>query len=299
MSETAPDVIVTLRTEHRYMRFLLDTLAEQLQESGLETAADYYLLQDIARYLHEYTDTVHHPTEDKLFERLVKRDPASKSNIDRLQKDHEKLERGTAKISELLEVASRTRTAVANEAVLRMIQRYIEQLQKHMNIEESIMFPRTIECLGNKDWKKIAAYQGKSDDPLFGDSVEHDYRPLFEYFSTQTTNVSRRLTQSGLMRFDNFVISADALQRDAQEMVSLVSGYASSLATDAREAKDTVVQNPSIGTVVTTPFKLTRSLSGRTFDFGMAATSLYIKALKHAATPFVGGLLDSKQDHSA
>ena len=76
-----------------------------LQGDGLDTDAGVYLAQDIARYMHEYPDTVHHPTEDIIFNRLLVRDPDSKKDIDWLRKDHERLAAQTAKITDLLDAA--------------------------------------------------------------------------------------------------------------------------------------------------------------------------------------------------
>jgi hemerythrin-like domain-containing protein len=51
-----PGAIVTLQDEHRYMNLLLGTLEEQLQTSDLSAPGEYFLMQDIVRYLHEYPD---------------------------------------------------------------------------------------------------------------------------------------------------------------------------------------------------------------------------------------------------
>ena len=70
-----PDAIVTLSDEHRYLSLLLETLEEQLNATELTAAADFFLIQDIVHYMHEYTDAVHHPTEDLMFDKLVQRNP--------------------------------------------------------------------------------------------------------------------------------------------------------------------------------------------------------------------------------
>ena len=70
-----PDAIVTLSDEHRYLSLLLDTLEEQLQLTDLTAPGDFFLIQDIVHYMYEYTDVVHHPTEDLMFEKLLQRNP--------------------------------------------------------------------------------------------------------------------------------------------------------------------------------------------------------------------------------
>ncbi len=70
-------VIRTLKTEHGNIEKLLDTLLEEVDGKNTDHPPDYTLVAGTLDYLNSYTDGFHHPREDLLFERLVKREPDS------------------------------------------------------------------------------------------------------------------------------------------------------------------------------------------------------------------------------
>jgi hemerythrin-like domain-containing protein len=294
-----PEPIVTLTNEHRYMGLLLETMQERVSGKGLTSPADYYLVQDIARYMHEYPDVVHHPTEDILFERLVLRDPTAKKDVDRLLRDHEKLEHNMEEIVELLDVAFAARTPIANEAARKAINRYSRQLQKHMEIEESLLFPKTIKCLANKDWKTIGARMEKVDDPLFGQTVDSDYRALYEFFSHRSENVTRNLMRFGFLQFDNYIVSADALEHGIGEICDLLSQHAGSFMDETKSTIRGVKDNPRLGSVVDAQWRYAMFLGKQSFNFSKDAAGIYLKTARHIASPFLGGKSTDSRDLTA
>jgi len=284
-----PTPIATLCEEHRYMHLLLETMQEKLQEGGIRSPSDYYLLLDISRYLHSYTDGVHHPTEDILFERLVARDPGAAKSVERLHRDHDKLETATANIRQLVRHAARVQTDEANAAATEAIADYVVRLKKHIQIEETQVFPRTIECLSNADWKSIDKRLSKSEDPLFGGTVEHEYRALYEYFSSGSDSLSQRLTKYGFLQFDNFVVGADALQHGFNSMWNLVSQHAGEIVDDTRSATKGIADDLRPITLLAAPVRYARVLGAHTLAFGKGAAGIYVRTARNAIEPFFNG----------
>jgi hemerythrin-like domain-containing protein len=159
-----PEAVTTLRDEHRYMSLLLDALEEKIQGEDEIPAPDYFLIHDVVRYMHEYPDAVHHPTEDLMFDKLVARDPATKSAVRDLQRDHEKLTGNTDRILKLLRAAEVEQSAKASNAVREACNLYIDRLRAHMQTEESELFPRAIDRLAPWDWKIIERRLDDVDD---------------------------------------------------------------------------------------------------------------------------------------
>ena len=281
-----PAPIATLCEEHRYMHLLLETMQEKLQENGMLSRADYYLLQDISRYLHSYTDAVHHPTEDLMFERLVVRDPAAAEYVERLRHDHNELETATAKIRQLVREAARVQTEEADAAAAEAIGDYIDSLQKHMQIEETLLFPRTVECLSHADWKTVSKRLSKVDDPMFGHKVEGEYRALYEYFSSSSDSLSRRLTNYGFRQFDSFVISADALQHGVGAMWDLVSRHSGEIFDETQSAASRIANDLRPGTVLDMPFRYAKMLGAHTLAFGKGAIGIYVRTARNVVQPF-------------
>ncbi|MCP4302771.1 MAG: hypothetical protein GY783_19485, partial [Gammaproteobacteria bacterium] len=144
-----PGAIVTLQDEHRYMNLLLETLEEQLQASDLSAPEEFFLMQDIVSYLHDYPDAVHHPTEDLLFDKLVRRKPDTEKDVARLRHDHDKLSENTAGILQLLDDAAKQHKPETAEAVRVALKQYIRRLRRHMRFEEAELFPGAVQSLAN------------------------------------------------------------------------------------------------------------------------------------------------------
>jgi hemerythrin-like domain-containing protein len=209
-----PDAIVTLSDEHRYLGLLLDTLEDQLQLTDLTAPGDFFLIQDIVHYMDEYTDEVHHPTEDVMFEKLLQRSPDKEKEVAHLRRDHKALHKDTVRIQKLLDQAVKRRTPKAAEALRIAAGKYIGRLRMHIQIEETELFPSAIRCLANKDWHEIETRLAARQDPLFGPNVERDYRVLYEYFAGRADQLSRQMTRFSFLQLDNMILSADAIERN-------------------------------------------------------------------------------------
>ena len=84
-------IINQLVRDHRNMRLLLDIIEEEMNAHADARVPDFDLLRMIAEYTLEYPDLVHHPREDLVFERLVMRDPVSRTIVGHLVEAHKEL----------------------------------------------------------------------------------------------------------------------------------------------------------------------------------------------------------------
>jgi len=282
-----PEAVTTLCEEHRYMSLLLDTLEKKIQGDEQIPAADYFLIQDIIRYMHEYPDAVHHPTEDLMFAKLIVRDPSLKTIVQDIQRDHNKLTSNTAKILVLLNTAEREQSLATADAVRSACKQYIERLRAHMQKEESELFSRAIVCLAPIDWKVIERRLNNVEDPLFGRTVDSRFRVLFEYFSGQASDVSRRITLFSFLQFDGFIESADYLEQGAGEMITLFKEQAGSVIDEGRAVWQQTIDSRDLRSIVRKPFKFAIFLGEKTLSVGSAATKIYWKTAKQMLVPFM------------
>jgi hemerythrin-like domain-containing protein len=95
--------IAKLREEHVNFRKLLDLLEKQLDLFHVGEAPDYPLLTEILHYMTHYPDRFHHPKEDLIFARLVKRDPRTARKVEELARQHHAIAESGARIHENLE----------------------------------------------------------------------------------------------------------------------------------------------------------------------------------------------------
>jgi hemerythrin-like domain-containing protein len=198
-SRRTPPVLERLFAEHRYLTALAHTLATH---SGLRSRVrigELYLLRDVVAYLHDYPDHVHHPTEELLFERLMRRKPALQETVARLRRDHEFLAKETERLlAQLDELIARPGAARAREA-LAACRALAERQRAHLKLENHEAFPAAIAALSRGDWKRIEARFLSAEDPLFGKAVSRRHRRLYEYLLDFTDGRDRAMRLHSLL----------------------------------------------------------------------------------------------------
>jgi len=280
-----PAAVVTLQDEHRYMNLLLTTLEEQLAASDLSGPGEYFLMQDIVRYLHEYPDTVHHPTEDLLFDKLVRREPDVEKDVARLRRDHDRLSENTSEILQLLNESAEQHTPEAAEAVRTALDKYIGRLRRHMRFEEAQMFPAAVQCLANRDWQAIESRLDAVQDPLFGSTVSQDYRLLYEYFASRANKLSRTATRFGFFQLDSMIVGADAIETGIAEMIEMLQRHAESLVGASRDAVDKTFNGDGVRPALAAQASFVGFLGKKGINVACDAAGIYIRTIKNATEP--------------
>jgi hemerythrin-like domain-containing protein len=170
-----------LIAEHRALFALMRELERVAGRRGPLQAGDYCLMRDIVAYVHDYTDNVHHPTEDFVFTRLLAHRPAARQMVVRLRHDHEAVARETKTLFDRLDAIAVERASGRHADVLKSCKDYAARQQAHMQLENEEFFPAALRWLTASDWRVIAANFLVADDPLFGTVVSRKHRVLYEY----------------------------------------------------------------------------------------------------------------------
>lgn len=286
---TTPAAIVTLRNEHRHMNMLVETLDEHLERTESLGTGDYFLMQDIVRYMHDYSDTVHHPTEDLMFDKLVRRNPAREKDVARLRREHGFLDKNTLDLMQMLERAAERQTPADAKAVHDATRTYIRRLRRHMSFEEAELFPSASRCLASKDWHDIEARLEAAEDPLFGRTVKKEFRVLYEFFSHRSVDVSRKVTNFGFLQLDNMIVSADVIEAGISEMWRMLQEHGSSLEQEFRSVAATSADSSGIAAKIAQQATLAGVIGKTVVSAGSGAAGIYFRTLKGAAVSFVKG----------
>lgn len=284
-----PAAIITLTDEHRYMKLLVTTLDEHLTADKELTVGDYFLMQDIVRYMHDYSDKVHHPTEDLMFKKLLQRNPAREKDVARLQREHGFLDKDTSKLMGMLEVAAERQTTEYANVVRDTAGKYIRRIRQHMDFEESELFPSATQCLASRDWHDIEARLEATEDPLFGTTVQRDYRVLYEYFADRSGQLSRNVTNFGFLQLDNMIVSADAIEKGISEMWHMLQEHAAMLQRDCHKVSEDSANRDGIAAMIAQQAKYAGIIGKAALATGSGATGIYFRTLKNATVSFFKG----------
>lgn len=173
-----PAVLVHLQVDHRNMRQLLRILEEEIDAYSNRGSCDFDLMRQILDYTLHYPNLVHHPREEKLFQRLLERDPASKTLVGDLTKEHEELAGLTHRFAAALHNVAHD-VEMPRALFAKVADDYLARSRAHMDIEERKFFPRLVVVFRDEDWEEFNKL-ARGYDPLFGTAIEDQYKKLYQ-----------------------------------------------------------------------------------------------------------------------
>ena len=230
----APEIMVTLNSEHRYISSLLEALAEQADNLLPGRKPDYALMHDIVRYMASFPDEYHHPREDLVFDRLVARDPEARPIVEELLEGHREINRRSRELLGHLERITRDGHAADNRKIKYLCDRYIGHYWEHINTEEGKVFPRATAKLRPDDWFAVNTRAKYVDDPLFGSRVRKEYARLSQYLGERVSRVTEDVAVAELFGIEALIETVAALGNAGSELQDIVRKRAGQLMRDAR-----------------------------------------------------------------
>ena len=173
-------IMADLHQEHLHLARVFDILDQQLEQFTEGKTPDLFLMADILNYVQHYPDLVHHPKEDLVYEVFRTRTSVGMVYVVQLQKEHYYLPFLTNELHTMLQSAANSVAFVSRDVLKDKIEHYLDVQRKHMDLEESVLFPLIEKTLTDEDWKSIELSNLEKADPLFGDSVEACYENLYQ-----------------------------------------------------------------------------------------------------------------------
>ena len=170
-------ILEQLHQDHKNFLVLLRFVEEQLRLIDEYSKVDLELLLDAVRYMKEYPDCVHHPLEDIVFAYYLKHFSDDSCEIECLLQEHASLPMLTTKAIDMIE-AVLLDVPQERQALVNCLQEYIAVQYRHMNHEESTVYPALREKMREQDWAQISDDLASVEDPLFGKQVADSFQKL-------------------------------------------------------------------------------------------------------------------------
>ena len=170
-------VLTRLELDHERFAAILGAARALLSGADLSDPVVIDKLSCIVDYVAEYPDALHHPWEDRLFERLTAHDlePQAAADVARNLAKHADLGSATQSLKQ------RVLASKGDLSSLRAdFDAFIHMQFEHMNFEQDRLFPLAREVLSEEDWSALDAAYDELVDPLF-DSSENRFEAIFEY----------------------------------------------------------------------------------------------------------------------
>lgn len=171
-------IIDSLHTDHinfSRLLILLDQQLEVLKEGGLP---DFELMMDTIDYLQNYADLYHHPREDLIFRFFLERSDVAREAIDELILQHRALWESTNQLRLAIDGILHGEI-VPRSDFIDQLGTYLHEQRQHLNAEEGYILPLLKQAFSVEDWAELTDALPFRADPLFGPSVEQQYRALY------------------------------------------------------------------------------------------------------------------------
>lgn len=173
-----PHVIASLQRDHVNIAKLLELVESEMLAIEVGKTPDYPLMQDIMRYMVQYSDRFHHPKEDMVFAQLLKHEPGVHAEVEELIEEHVHIRLAGQEFYEFL-CASRVDSVDVREQLETSGFAYIRAIREHMSKEEKTLFPAAVAALTKEEWRVVDEAVNAIDDPLFDDMTADDYHRLY------------------------------------------------------------------------------------------------------------------------
>ncbi len=196
---TAPQIMLHLHNEHKYMTKLINVLVDQVATIDAGGSPDLNIMYDVAHYMSEYAEVSHHAHEDIIYRKLAERDGSHKAEVVNLLIEHETTGKKNESLLTSIKNALNRPDDEAIHTVRFRCEDYIATMNSHMDLEESQVFPRILETLTEADWVDIINDIQPGPDPLFGKNVATHYQALFAALSTEMERAAEDFTTAELV----------------------------------------------------------------------------------------------------
>ena len=170
-------ILDELREDHRNLTRLLDLLENECRDVPDEGEPDMELLLDIMHYMTIYPDAIHHPREDLVYTAMREHCADLAEGLEGVPGDHREIAELGATLREDIE-AIISGAAVTRQHLLEDLVNYVGHLRRHMEWEETDLFPRADALARDNETATIDVSQHMGEDPVFGATTARSFTNL-------------------------------------------------------------------------------------------------------------------------
>ena len=163
-----------LYRDHAHFNQLIDVMEQQLDELKEGSGTAQNLLREVVLYSHDYSDSIHHPIEDQLYEMMLARTDNGREVMEKLLVHHLQIINMTLALRKAVE-------ASAADKMEEVGRDYVKYQREHMQFEEKEAFPLLRDNLGDVDFDNAAGAIPAEQDPMEDKNAREKYPALFAY----------------------------------------------------------------------------------------------------------------------
>jgi len=189
-------VLEAFSRDHVNLSALLDILERQISNLDGVGVIDLEIVELILGYIERYAEQCHHPTEDLIYEALTARRMAIGNYMSGLHAEHANLADLTDKLHSKVVEISRGKSS-ADDELVEAANQFIKTYRRHMELEDTFLFPAARDNLSDRDWEDIDARAMVHARHAFAKNVQERFQALRDYIHRlQRINVTEGIPLS-------------------------------------------------------------------------------------------------------
>jgi hemerythrin-like domain-containing protein len=216
------DVIAILQLEHRKTESLLGFIQQQATNISRTAPVNHSLLELAFEYLSGYPDQCHHPKEDVLYRKLIRRSPGLAQSLKNLVEEHAQLAGMTRNLWQVLGESKKDRSGSQQE-LAEHLTAYVDFYHHHMRMEEEHFFPLAKDRLSRDDLDEVDFALFDKPDPLFSRGAERKFAELRDEITrlgiAERASAMRREESALLATFVDIATCNETMQKMGEAFV--------------------------------------------------------------------------------
>ncbi len=179
------NVLKKLYRDHATIAQLMFILERQLDGLKAIDRPDTNLLKDLIDFVSDYSDRIHHPIEDLLFQTLHARTDQGRKETEELLVQHLTIADMTRKFHNALQDIDKDTAISSLGEVEKKGREYIDIHRDHMQIEERHAFPLLNLALDSEDFDNASGALPTDEALLEDASMQERFPALAEYLKRE------------------------------------------------------------------------------------------------------------------
>ncbi len=171
-----------LNTDHYHIQQLLDCFGYEIDcyDFDSKRSADLEIILSALDYIQTYPEKWHHPAENIIYDRLLKKQVSQSTLIKQLQSEHEKIFQATKKLQEMFDHVAEDCIIPADQLLTRS-RDYIQLQSQHVEKENEHIYPLMHTAFSEDEWHEIEDEIKTQNDPLFDIPSKKEYHHLYRH----------------------------------------------------------------------------------------------------------------------
>ncbi len=173
-----------LMDEHRVIERMLEVLSRAGNKLEKGESVDSKLFPEAVDFLQNFADKCHHSKEEQwLFKKMMERGVSGEVGpIAVMMREHQD---GRAHVQNMDRLSKGKMSKVTMEGLVKASRAYVDLLTKHIQKEESVLYPMANQLLDQEDQIELEKGFSEVEEKVMGPGVHERYHRMIEEWSAR------------------------------------------------------------------------------------------------------------------